>query len=108
MTERSRTILVNPRHAAAYIDRGIAYQVKGDKDRAVADFTKAIEIAPRIEAYKNRGNAYHAVVLTGQSSTSKRLSKLIYTTLILTTIAAWHPRLGFLARCPFIAPIATE
>ena len=76
MTERSRTIPVNPRHAAASIDRGTAYQAKGDKDRAVFDFTTAIEIAPRVEAYKSRGmRTKPRATLTGPSSTSTRRSK---------------------------------
>jgi hypothetical protein len=79
MTERSLTIPVNPRHAAASIDRGTAYQAKGDKDRAVFDFTTAIEIAPRVEAYKNRGmrTKPRATLTAGPSSTSTRRSKLI-------------------------------
>ena len=51
---------INPRYGAAYIDRGTAYQAKGSNDQAVADFTKAIEIAPRAEAYRDRGNAFQA------------------------------------------------
>ena len=39
----------------------MAYQAKGDNNRAVTDFTKAIEIDPRqVETYKNRGNAFEA------------------------------------------------
>ena len=109
MTERSPTIPVNPRHAAASIDRGTAYQAKGNKDRAVIDFTTAIEIAPRVEAYKNRGNAYQAEGDFDRAIVDfDKAIQMNQTTLILTTIAAWPPRLGFLARCPFIAPIATE
>ena len=45
--------------AEFYYNRGIAYGKKGQYDRAISDFTKAIEIDPRYaEAYNNRGIAY--------------------------------------------------
>jgi tetratricopeptide (TPR) repeat protein len=33
--------------AAAYFNRGLAYQAKGDHDRAIADHSKVIEINPK-------------------------------------------------------------
>ena len=48
-----------PRNASAYIDRGIAYAKKGEFNKAVPDFNKAIEIDPNsAPAYNNRGLAY--------------------------------------------------
>jgi tetratricopeptide (TPR) repeat protein len=45
--------------AEAYYNRGVAWQKKGDYDRAITDYTKAIEINPGDAlAYYNRGNAY--------------------------------------------------
>ena len=45
--------------AAAYHDRGHLYDSRKDHDRAIADFTKAIEINPKDTiAYCSRGNAY--------------------------------------------------
>jgi tetratricopeptide (TPR) repeat protein len=45
--------------ANAYNYRGIAYQRKGQYDRAISAYTKALEINPRIaEVYCNRGRAY--------------------------------------------------
>ena len=45
----------------AYSIRGGAYQAEGDSDRAIADFTKAIEVNPRqAEAYVRRGIVYRA------------------------------------------------
>ena len=45
--------------AAAYNNRGYAYGHKGDYDRAIADFSKAIELDPKdAETYFNRGYAY--------------------------------------------------
>ncbi len=40
-------------------NRGIAFRKAGDSDRAIAEYTKAIELKPDyINAYKNRGNVY--------------------------------------------------
>jgi tetratricopeptide (TPR) repeat protein len=46
--------------ARAYNKRGIAYYMKGEFDRAIADYTKAIALdAKNAKAYYNRGLAYH-------------------------------------------------
>ncbi len=43
----------------AYLNRGNVYIAKGDFDRGISDYTKAIEINPGYaEVYNNRGNAY--------------------------------------------------
>jgi len=45
--------------AIAYTNRGGAYYVKGEVDRAIADYTKAIALDPNdATAYNNRGLAY--------------------------------------------------
>jgi tetratricopeptide (TPR) repeat protein len=45
--------------AAAYNNRGIAYDDKGDHDRAMADYNQAISLDPKDAShYFNRGNAY--------------------------------------------------
>lgn len=50
-----------PRDAMGYNDRGIAYASKGAYDRAIADFTKAIEIGPPMaQPFYNRGDLYRA------------------------------------------------
>ena len=47
--------------AHAYFDRGNIYQGKGDYDRAIEAFNRAIEIKQDYaEAYTNRGVAYHS------------------------------------------------
>ncbi len=47
------------RVAFCYNSRGIAWYHKGDYDKAIADFTKAIELKPDdAEAFNNRGNAW--------------------------------------------------
>ena len=49
----------NFRPGAAYIDRGRTYIQRDDNDRAIADFTKAIELDPEgANAYNHRGVAY--------------------------------------------------
>jgi tetratricopeptide (TPR) repeat protein len=45
--------------AFAYSNRSNAYAEKGEYDRAIADFDKAIKLKPKdAKAYSNRGNAY--------------------------------------------------
>ena len=44
--------------AVAYFNRGIAYQAKGERDRAIADYDKAIALNPKYaNAYYNRRRA---------------------------------------------------
>jgi tetratricopeptide (TPR) repeat protein len=48
-----------PKDAKFYIDRGIAYEKKGQYDQAISDYTKALEIEPKAAgAYYYRGIAY--------------------------------------------------
>ena len=45
--------------AEAYNNRGIAYAGKGQYDKAVEDYSRAIDLDARFDkAYNNRGNAY--------------------------------------------------
>jgi tetratricopeptide (TPR) repeat protein len=49
----------NPKDVVAYHNRGDAYGLKGDIDRAISDYTKAIELNPNYApAYNSRGRAY--------------------------------------------------
>ncbi|MBF0555264.1 MAG: tetratricopeptide repeat protein [Nitrospirae bacterium] len=51
---------VQPINAEDYLERGNTYYSKGDFDSAISNFTKAIEINPKLaEAYINRGVAYY-------------------------------------------------
>ncbi len=43
-----KAIALNPWNALAYFHRGYAYEKKGDEDRAIADFRRALEINPRM------------------------------------------------------------
>jgi tetratricopeptide (TPR) repeat protein len=57
----SRVIGTTPQDAAAYYNRGSTYQQKGDFDRAIADFSKAIELKANYDAaYNARGLVYAA------------------------------------------------
>ena len=48
-----------PNDAEFYSSRGDAYSEKGDYDRAIADYTKAIELKPKLAVvYSNRGEAW--------------------------------------------------
>src|SRR5262245_15177418 len=52
-------IKLNPKDAIAYHNRGEAFSHKGDVDRAIADYNKAIEFNPNYApAYNSRGRAY--------------------------------------------------
>ena len=44
--------------AEAFNNRGVAYDRKGDYDRAIADYDQAIKLKPSAELYFNRGNAH--------------------------------------------------
>jgi tetratricopeptide (TPR) repeat protein len=47
--------------AIAYNNRGTAWRAKGDLDRAIADFTDAIQFDPQYAvAYRNLGQAWRA------------------------------------------------
>ena len=42
----------------AYFSRGVGYRQQGDFDRAIADYTVAIRLAPNARVLVNRGAAY--------------------------------------------------
>lgn len=53
------TVGESPNKARPYLNRGNAYGKKGDHDRALADFDKAVQLNPDYaEAYYNRAVAY--------------------------------------------------
>ena len=58
--EYDMTIEKNLNSVRTYYSSGLAYQGKGQYDKAIADYNKAIKINPRFSmAYKNRGSAYY-------------------------------------------------
>ena len=57
IADYDRAIEINPQHANAYNNRGIAKNKMGDYEGAIADYDRAIEINPQYTiAYNNRGN----------------------------------------------------
>jgi len=44
--------------AVAYRNRGLSYLDKGEVDRAIADYSRALKLNPDADAYHSRGNAY--------------------------------------------------
>ena len=56
----SRVIGTTPEDATAYYNRGSTYQQKGDVDRALADYSKAIELKPNYGAAYNARGLVHA------------------------------------------------
>src|SRR5262249_53633294 len=57
----SRVLARDPREAVAYHNRGVAYYLKHDYDRAIADYDQAIRLDPKYaSAYHERGKAYRA------------------------------------------------
>ncbi len=60
IADYDEAIRLKPDYAAAYNNRGFAYNEKGQYDRAIADYDKAIRLNPDyVLAYYNRGNAYY-------------------------------------------------
>ncbi len=48
-------------NAFALNNRGIAHYRRGDWEKSIADFDRALRISPRLaDAYNNRGNVWHA------------------------------------------------
>ena len=64
----SRSIHRDPTFGQTYLDRGIAYEKLGEKEKAINDFLKAIELSPGAyeQASKRRDLANeHLATLTG-------------------------------------------
>jgi tetratricopeptide (TPR) repeat protein len=56
-----QAIKLDPSRASAYNNRGFAYALKGEYDRAIPDYDQAIKLAPKLAlAYLNRGLAFAA------------------------------------------------
>jgi len=45
ITDWDRSIHLKPDYARAYINRGTVYQKQGQRDKAIADFRKALEFS---------------------------------------------------------------
>jgi tetratricopeptide (TPR) repeat protein len=54
-------VIRSDRSALAFHNRGVAYGLKGDYDRAITDFDDAIALDSNLTgAFANRGHAYAA------------------------------------------------
>lgn len=53
-----QAIVLQPRLAFAYLNRGLAQQRNGDLDRAIADLDRAVRYAPNARGYYNRGQLF--------------------------------------------------
>ena len=53
MDDYDKAIALNPNYALAYNNRGVAYSNKGEVNRAIADYRKALEIDPYYSTPKN-------------------------------------------------------
>jgi tetratricopeptide (TPR) repeat protein len=55
----TQALILNPKLAEAYYNRGVNYGNKGDYDRAISDFNQVLTLNPKYaQAYYNRGVAY--------------------------------------------------
>ena len=60
ITDYSEAIRLNPNHAIAYYNRGLAYGQLGEYQKALTDHTEAIRLNPSYaDAYNYRGNTYN-------------------------------------------------
>jgi len=60
ITDYSEAIRLNPNHAIAYYNRGLAYGQLGEYQKALTDHTEAIRLNPSYaDAYNDRGNTYN-------------------------------------------------
>jgi tetratricopeptide (TPR) repeat protein len=56
----NKAIVLWPKNAVAYYNRGLAYSKKGESNSALKDFETAIALKPTYaDAYFARGNAYN-------------------------------------------------
>jgi tetratricopeptide (TPR) repeat protein len=58
----TKSIEAKPKHTFSYFTRGAAWKAKGNLDKAIADFSKVIELDPKFVdglGYWSRGNAWY-------------------------------------------------
>jgi tetratricopeptide (TPR) repeat protein len=73
LTPITRSEPVPPYVADAYVHRGVAFARMGQHDKAIADFTDAIHLAPDVPtAYEQRAQSYRATGDTKAAATDER------------------------------------
>jgi tetratricopeptide (TPR) repeat protein len=58
IADLSRAIAENSSFGQAYTERGAIFEERGDLERAMQDFTRAVELEPSADGYFQRGQAY--------------------------------------------------
>ena len=53
-----RALALNPRMGRAYNLRATALRATGDREKALADFTRAVELEPNLDNYFQRASTY--------------------------------------------------
>ena len=56
LADFDRALAIDPASAGAYADRGRAYELKGDRDQAIADYRKALSLKSR-QLYDDKAKA---------------------------------------------------
>jgi len=70
---------LNPNYADAYNNRGIAYAVLNQMERAVKDYNKAIELNPNLaDAYGNRGRTYKEIGNYEESARDLKKASILF------------------------------
>lgn len=65
----ARVLLKRPRSWYAYQGRADAYRINGEHNKAIADYTRALEIHPREpRLYLGRGKSYQAIKDIGNAA----------------------------------------
>lgn len=60
ITTLSKAIQLDPQHAEAYMNRGIAYLESGQANKALRDFAESLRLEPNALCYYNRAQAWLA------------------------------------------------
>ena len=48
MADYDQAIKIDPRNAYAFNNRGLAFEKRGDRERAIADYRRALKINPKL------------------------------------------------------------
>lgn len=75
----SKNIEINPSGTDGYTMRGGLYLEREDYQKAIDDFTKAIELNPKYErnAYEGRAKAYHALNMPDKAADDEKMTRKI-------------------------------
>lgn len=69
----ARVLLKKPRLGYAYQGRADAYRVNGEHNKAIIDYTRALELNPREpRLYLGRGKSYQAIQDVGRAAVDFR------------------------------------